>query len=65
MDRFWRWLAWKMPRRLVFWCASRLFSHAAMDTKSGDEMVEMNWIDAIHKWNEQSRLVATDCNSGG
>ncbi len=43
MDRFWRWLAWRMPRRLVFWCA--------LDTKSGDEMVDMNWIDVMHKWN--------------
>jgi hypothetical protein len=27
MDRFWIWLAWHLPRRLVYWCAIRVGTH--------------------------------------
>jgi len=30
-DRLSCWLAWKLPRRVVYWCAVRVLSTATMD----------------------------------
>ena len=42
------WLAWKMPRQLVYWCAIRLNAHA---TAAGYETVpELTVMDALKRW---------------
>ena len=27
-EKFWMWLAWRMPRKLVYFCGIRMWAHA-------------------------------------
>ena len=31
IDAIWVWLAWRLPRRLVYWCAIRVATHEPHD----------------------------------
>lgn len=50
VDRAWRWLAWKIPRRLVYWCAVRLIAHATSGKYSAQEVPALVAIDALNRW---------------
>ena len=52
MTKFWRWLAWKLPRPLVYFAAIRLGA-AATTGKHGHTVVpEMRFMDAIGRWED-------------
>lgn len=58
-ERIWIWLAWFMPKRLVYWCAVRLGAHA---TFVGVENVpEMTFLDALKRWSILLLLVHVGC----
>jgi len=35
-DKWWPCLAWKLPRRLVYWAAIRMWAHVTADEWGGD-----------------------------
>ena len=48
--RVWAWIAWRLPRKLVYWAAIRLLSHATVG-KYGDQIVpELLAMDALGRW---------------
>ena len=44
------WLAWKLPRTLVYWCAIRLMAHATQGKHSGQPVPELTGIEALRRW---------------
>ena len=50
MEKFWFWLAWKLPKGLVYWCAIRLMAHATTGEWSNVNMLSLNAIDALKRW---------------
>ena len=50
MEKFWQWLAWLLPERLVYWCTLRLGAFATTG-KYGDTVVpELTFMDAVGRW---------------
>jgi len=54
-DRFWMWLAWRLPRRLVYWCAIRVGTYEPPNLTPDDfakwEIVPARRVvDAIRLW---------------
>lgn len=50
IERFWMWLAWKLPRPLVLWAAARLMSSATVGEYSNTVVPELTCIDALNRW---------------
>lgn len=50
MDRFYRWLAWKLPRGLVKWTSMRLIAHATQGQYSTTIVPELTAMDAFDRW---------------
>ena len=50
MDRLWKWLAWKLPKGLVMWCAIRLGANATTGAYSDQVVGELRFMDAIKRW---------------
>ena len=50
MDRWWGWLSWKLPRRLVYFAAIRLMVEATTGKYSHQVVPELLAIDALHRW---------------
>jgi len=46
------WLAWKIPRRLTYWCAIRVTAEASQ-TLSDVEMPKITAMDALQAWDAQ------------
>jgi hypothetical protein len=52
MEKLWIWLAWRLPRGLVYWCTVRLGAAASADDRSvGLLMAEVPLLDALDWWN--------------
>ena len=50
IERFWLWLAWKLPKPLVLWAATRLMSSATVGEYSDTIVPELTCIDALNRW---------------
>ena len=50
IDRFCLWLAYRLPRRLVMWCAIRVGAHATQGQYSSQIVPELGFMDAIKRW---------------
>ena len=44
------WIAWKLPRYLVMWCAVRLVAHATQGKYSSTVVPELSAMDALKRW---------------
>ena len=44
------WAVWKLPRRLVMWCAVRVISHATAGQWSSQNVPELTAMDALKRW---------------
>lgn len=51
-EKFWRWLAWRLPRRLVMWATIRLVGHATTGRYSSQVVPELTAMDALRRWGE-------------
>jgi len=52
-EKFWMWLAWKLPRPLVYWCAMRVGAAATTPPNGWQETVpELLFMDAIERWDK-------------
>jgi hypothetical protein len=49
-DRFMRFLAWLLPKRLVMWCAYRVGSHATQGKYSKQVVPDLMFIEAMERW---------------
>lgn len=52
-ERLCMWLAWKMPRRLAYWCAVRVITHATQGRYSNQIVPELYAMDALKRWELQ------------
>ena len=51
MEKLQMWIAWKMPRWLVKWCAVRLMAHgSAADETCHIEVPDLTCVDALRRW---------------
>ena len=50
LERFWCWLAWRLPRDLVMWCAVRLMAYATTGPYDKTQPGEISIIDALNRW---------------
>lgn len=49
-ETFWCWLAWKLPQRLVYWCAIRLMAHATLPPYGDQVVPDLNALEALQRW---------------
>ena len=49
-EEIWIWIAWRLPRVLVYWCARRVNVHATSGEYSHQPVVELRAIDALKRW---------------
>lgn len=49
-DRFYRWLAWKLPRCLVKWAFYRVVANATQGEHSGQVVPDLTAMDAGQRW---------------
>ena len=50
MSKLWMWLAWKLPRGLVYWCGVRIGAHATTGKWSHEITPNLGWSDAMERW---------------
>jgi hypothetical protein len=50
MDKIWRYVAWRLPRGLVMWCAVRVGAHATQGAWSSQIVPELTVMDALQRW---------------
>lgn len=43
-------IAWRLPRFLVMWCAIRVVAHATQGEYSSQVVPELSAMDAIQRW---------------
>lgn len=48
--KLWQWLAWKLPRQLVYFAAIRLIAHATTDPYSYTIVPELTAMEALARW---------------
>ncbi len=54
IDNIQMWIAWKMPRWLVKWCAVRLMAHATAGRWGHQIVPELAAMDALQRWNSSN-----------
>lgn len=52
MERLYKWIAWRLPKKLVYWCAIRLLSHATQGKWSSQEVPTLLAMDALNRWED-------------
>ena len=50
IDKFCMWLAWKLPKRLVYFCAIRVDAHATTNEYSNQIVPDLTAMDALKRW---------------
>lgn len=50
LDRSCRWLAWRLPRRLVMWCGYRIGANATTGVHGSTVVPELRFMDAMQRW---------------
>ena len=49
-EKIWIWLAWKLPRSLVYWAAIRLGAHATQNQWENESPPDLLMMDALKRW---------------
>lgn len=44
------WIAWHMPRSIVYWCAIRVMAHATQGEYSHQVVPDLTSMDALKRW---------------
>ena len=59
IDKFWQWLAFRLPRRLAYWAAIRVGAYATSGPQYGTTVVpELTYMEALRRWDDQSALAS-------
>lgn len=53
LDALIRWVAWKLPRRLVTWCGYRIGAAATTGEYSNQIVPELNFMEAMKRWDNR------------
>lgn len=48
--KFWMWLAWRLPRNLVYMAAIRLVAHATTGEYADTVVPEITAMEAVKRW---------------
>lgn len=49
-DRTARWIAWRLPKRLVMWSTYRVGANATQGRYANTEVPSLTFMDAMHRW---------------
>ena len=49
-EKIWMWLAWRMPKRLVYFCGVRMGAHATTGPYSKEEAPSLYFMEALRRW---------------
>ena len=55
-DQFCFSLAWKLPKRINYWAAVRVFAHATSGRYAGEEVTKINVVEAMKRWSDRYDL---------
>ena len=44
------WVAWHLPKKLVYWCAMRVFSYATCGQYGHESPTDLLAMDAVKRW---------------
>lgn len=50
IEKFWFWLAWRMPKPLVYFCTIRLGAHATQGVYGHTIVPDLTFMDALKRW---------------
>lgn len=50
MEKFWMFVAWRLPKPLVAWCAVRVGAHATQGQYSNQVVPELTFMDGLKRW---------------
>lgn len=50
LEKVYLWFAWKLPARLVYWVAVRLFAHATTGQYGETVASELTLFEAVERW---------------
>ena len=50
MEKLCMWIAWRLPRRLVYWCGVRMGAWASQGKWAGDEVPGITVLTAMERW---------------
>ncbi len=68
-NKFIMWVAWKLPRHLVYWCAVRVNAAASTGAYGHEIVPEITMMDALDRWAgkkcEHGRLLKDYCQPCG
>lgn len=49
-ERIMMWIAWHLPKTLVYWCSIRMIAYATQGEYSNQEVPALGAMDALHRW---------------
>jgi hypothetical protein len=49
-EKLWIWLAWKLPKPLVYWATIRLGAHATQDQWGNESPTDLLMMTALKRW---------------
>ena len=52
-EKFMFWLAWQMPKSLVYFCGIRLGAYATTNQYADTVVPELTLIDALKRWEDE------------
>lgn len=52
-----KWLAWKLPELVVYWCYLRVAAHATSGKWASTPVPELKMMDALDRWGKDNHLV--------
>jgi hypothetical protein len=53
-DRLPMWVAWHLPRRVVFWCAIRVGSNATTGVHGTQVVPELLYMQSLERWDTEA-----------
>ena len=54
-EKFMLWFVWKLPRKLVMWCAVRVGAHATTPPYGDTVVPELTFLDALKRWDSPEK----------
>lgn len=50
IEKLAKWIAWSLPKTIVYWAAIRLGCNATQGQYSNQEVPALNFVDALERW---------------
>ena len=49
-EKIWKWIAWRLPKKLVMWCGYRMGAYATQGDFSNTEVPGILMMDMYKRW---------------